>query len=193
MREATSAAILSAAEEVFAARGVQSARVEEIATQAGIAVGTLYNYFADRDALLAALLEVRRAELMAHLDEAMERSKGETFDVRLGVFLRAMFSHCEAHRAFMAILVQVDPSAPKVHGLKHPREAMLPVYRAAQDLVADGVAQGRLQTTDSDVFAAILIGMLRGVILRELDQGVPGALPARADLVARIFLRGAST
>jgi AcrR family transcriptional regulator len=47
LREEAARAILAAAEEVFATDGLQ-ARMERIAEQAGVAVGTLYNHFEDR-------------------------------------------------------------------------------------------------------------------------------------------------
>ena len=74
IRETTAQAILAAAEEVFANKGLHAAHMGEIAALAGVAVGTLYNHFADRDALLAGLLEDRRAEMLARIDEALATS-----------------------------------------------------------------------------------------------------------------------
>ena len=71
-REQTSAAILDAAEELFADKGLANAHMNDIASRVGVAVGTLYNHFKDRDALLAALLENRRAELLARIDAFLD-------------------------------------------------------------------------------------------------------------------------
>jgi AcrR family transcriptional regulator len=46
--------LLSAVEDVIAQRGVASLTVQEVARQAGLAVGTLYTRFASKDALLRA-------------------------------------------------------------------------------------------------------------------------------------------
>lgn len=54
--------LLEAAAQVFDARGY-AATTNEIAARAGVSIGTLYQYFADKDALLLALAE-------RHLDEA---------------------------------------------------------------------------------------------------------------------------
>lgn len=51
--ERTRKALLSAAQE-FLADGNQRPTIPEIAKQAGVALGTLYNYFSDRDELIAA-------------------------------------------------------------------------------------------------------------------------------------------
>jgi AcrR family transcriptional regulator len=57
--------LLEAAAQVFGARGY-AATTNEIAARAGVSIGTLYQYFADKDALLLALAE-------RHLDHARQR------------------------------------------------------------------------------------------------------------------------
>src|SRR5678815_1807406 len=67
LREAVRATILDAAEELIAAKGLHGAGLAQIAKRAGVAVGTLYNYFDDRDALVRALFETRRAAVRPKL------------------------------------------------------------------------------------------------------------------------------
>ena len=57
---------------LFAERGIHAARIEDLTRSAGIAKGTLYTYFADKDELIRAIVESGLAELR----EAMERSAG---------------------------------------------------------------------------------------------------------------------
>ena len=64
-RETTLQAVLTAAEDVFADAGLHAGHMGEIAERAGVAVGTLYNHFADREALLAGLSDARYAEMLA--------------------------------------------------------------------------------------------------------------------------------
>ena len=60
--ESKRARILSAARDVCMRRGYEAARMEEIARTAGVSKGTLYNFFASKEALLVA------AVLAAHHD-----------------------------------------------------------------------------------------------------------------------------
>lgn len=55
--QAKKKAILDVALEIFSARGVAAARVEDIARQAGVGKGTIYLYFSDKDSLFSAILE----------------------------------------------------------------------------------------------------------------------------------------
>ena len=56
-------AILAAAAQVFAERGVDGATVEMVARQAEVAVGTIYLYFSSRDDLFVSLMAERIAKL----------------------------------------------------------------------------------------------------------------------------------
>ena len=85
LRAETRAAILAAAEEVFAARGLRGARMEAIASRAGVAVGTLYNHFQDREALLSALIQSRRQALLDRVDRALAGGSA-TFEASLLAF-----------------------------------------------------------------------------------------------------------
>jgi AcrR family transcriptional regulator len=53
----TRAKILVAAREIFDRRGYSAARITDVVERAGIALGTFYLYFDDKDDVLAALLE----------------------------------------------------------------------------------------------------------------------------------------
>src|SRR3954454_9120262 len=105
-KETTLQAVLSAAEEVFADAGLHDAHMGEIAARAGVSVGTLYNHFADREALLGGLAAARFTEMLAHVDAALDQSDGQKFRDRLEALVSAMLGHWEAHRKFMRIAFQ---------------------------------------------------------------------------------------
>jgi AcrR family transcriptional regulator len=61
------AKVLAAAAELFAHRGVQAVTVDDIATKAGVGVGTIYRGFGDKGGLVAAILDDREHELQDQL------------------------------------------------------------------------------------------------------------------------------
>lgn len=67
-RSARRDAILSAALQVFAEHGFEAARLDEVATRAGVAKGTLYLYFRDKTALFEDLVRSAVLPLIAHLE-----------------------------------------------------------------------------------------------------------------------------
>lgn len=63
-KEKTATAILIAASSRFTTDGIDSARMEEIAADAEVSVGTLYNYFGSKQALLMALFDAEVREML---------------------------------------------------------------------------------------------------------------------------------
>lgn len=62
--------ILDAAERVVGREGIAQAGIASIAREAGVAVGTLYNHFGDRERLLGALVLRHREELARAIEGA---------------------------------------------------------------------------------------------------------------------------
>jgi AcrR family transcriptional regulator len=73
--------ILRAAAQVFATRGYAATTTNHIATRAGVSIGSLYEYFPSKDALLVALMEAHLAEGESILEragaDAMARGRGD--------------------------------------------------------------------------------------------------------------------
>ena len=61
--------ILEAARKLFAASGYESSTTREIADAAGIANGTLFNYFPNKEAILAALVADVTAGLHIRIED----------------------------------------------------------------------------------------------------------------------------
>ena len=57
--------ILEAAEQVFATRGFEAAKLQEISAKASLSMGTIYSIFPGKAELFAALGELRGEELLA--------------------------------------------------------------------------------------------------------------------------------
>jgi AcrR family transcriptional regulator len=63
--------ILRAADEVVVSSGVEALSTREVARQADIPVATLYQYFADRDAIVAALIDRHVSSMDARIATAL--------------------------------------------------------------------------------------------------------------------------
>src|SRR3954451_204884 len=66
--------IQDAAMRVIARKGMAAATMQEIAGEAGVAKGTIYLYFRDRDELVEKTFESAMAHLMVQIDTAMEQA-----------------------------------------------------------------------------------------------------------------------
>ena len=62
----TRAKLLSVAEDLIDANGVSALRVEDVVARAGVAKGTFFSHFGDKDGLLAVILG---AQVMRHIED----------------------------------------------------------------------------------------------------------------------------
>jgi AcrR family transcriptional regulator len=185
LREETANAIAAAAEQVFARSGIRDARMEDIAQQAGVAVGTVYNHFQDRDTLLQALVERRRAELVAKLDQLNIDAK-HPFENQLFTFVRVVFDHFESHRAFLAIQIEADSKS-----WANPSPAMREIKARALTLVQRGIQQKVLRPSQKELFPSLLFGAIRSLLVYELQHPGKASVAERAETVTDFFLHGA--
>jgi AcrR family transcriptional regulator len=193
LREATSAAILDAAEQVFAERGLSAAHMNEIAARAGVAVGTLYNHFKDRDALLKTLLDARRAGLLAVMDEFLEQPSSGNFSRDLDELMRRMVGYFDQHRRFHNILHQLEYG---LHQANYPATACgAPLMKREMHLRLDklmkrGLKLKALRPEMANYYPSLLLGIVRSLRTRliELERG-DEALPIEE--LVRFFMHGA--
>jgi AcrR family transcriptional regulator len=190
LKQATRDGILQAAEAVFAARGFGGARMEEIAERAGVAVGTLYNYFQDRRAILEAVLEASAQQLSARMREGA-LPPSAPFPDQLERFMRIALDEIEAHFRFHAMLVEEDLGAARA-ATRRKRPAMLRVlYAHAERLVAQAVRDGALRPEDAELYPALLVGVMRGMFMRQLCADERRPLASHLGAMTRFFLEGA--
>ena len=89
-------AILAAASELIARSGVESLSTRSLSEHSGIPVATIYRYFEDRDAIIAAYLD---RELEA-IDEAVEQAMAAVQTVSFRTMTRAVaLAHLRHHQA----------------------------------------------------------------------------------------------
>lgn len=198
-KSATRDAILAAATDVLAASGDSAARMEDIALRAGVAVGTVYNYFEDRTALMRALLDTRTQALLEALaqDARPVGPRGpdapRRFTAALRHFVGALIAHLDANRAVLASLQHDERTQGIGADVVSRRQSVLQaLHGRATQLVTEGIRSGALRKADADTCATLLIGMVRSVAIRRLaagDERQPG--PGVRDVVD-MFLRGAA-
>jgi AcrR family transcriptional regulator len=98
------AEIVAAALELWAERGFAATRLEDVASRAGIAKGTIYLYFASKEALFASALRDLLVSTMEQQREEMESFEGDTATL-LDRFLAVLYQRVVADRA--AVLLKV--------------------------------------------------------------------------------------
>jgi AcrR family transcriptional regulator len=187
LREAAHDAILDAAEEVAAERGIDAASCAAIAERAGVAVGTLYNYFPDRDGLLAALFKARRAEMAPEIVAAGTSAVGLPFEDRLRAFVKGAAAAFDKRRRFVRLAIAMDQRGQRV---AEREPSLMTVYeRQLLAIFGDAETAGEIPRGHHATYARMFLGAMRGLKHHALDHDEP----LDYDLLVDVFLHGART
>ena len=101
--------ILTAAERVFAARGFHATTMELIAREAEFSVGTLYNFFANKDALYAELIDTIAEAFLSGMEQRVLPLASPAEALRAMVDMRLDFM--EQHRRLFRMVLEQSSGA----------------------------------------------------------------------------------
>jgi AcrR family transcriptional regulator len=194
MKEEARAAILDAAEQVLADQGLHATRMDDIAARVGVSVGTLYNYFEDRQQLLEALRDLRGRELLARLDAELERSQQSPYRARLHGFLCCILEHSRTHFRLFSLLLEdsLQRGASREGDMDRHLAMWREVSQRLEHLGQQGVKEGALRPEDASHYPAMLLDMMQGLVLRQLIAKQPAPADVLIAPLLRCFLEGAA-
>lgn len=107
--------LLEAATEVFAERGYEGARVEQIADVAEVSPGLLYRHFEGKQELYEELLLLANRQLLEHLAQAA--APNLPTDQRVLRGLDAFFGFVEGHRNLWRLIMK-DVVEPEIAAIR---------------------------------------------------------------------------
>ncbi|MBW1881505.1 MAG: TetR/AcrR family transcriptional regulator [Deltaproteobacteria bacterium] len=121
---ATVDAIVEAAARVFEARGYAHTTTNHIAERAGVSIGSLYQYFPNKDSILVALLEHHADDGARLIAELAARAEVEDWSLRavLEHFVEALVEYHLAAPRLQYVLLNEAPRPPAVVALRHQLE-----------------------------------------------------------------------
>lgn len=188
-RDDMQAKILAAAQNVFAAKGLHTATIADVATAAGLGKGTLYLYFKNKDAIAEAMVARHFDTLESRLICDRQFETLEDFMQHLAACLEVPAKQARFIPAFFEIF---GPSfaSPTFTGQIAGFFARLGQFfaEALQDLQAKGAVRTDL---DPAVTGRVLASLIDGMVLHRGLFGIPKAQydPMRHEALA-LFLRG---
>lgn len=166
--------VLDAALALFIEKGFAATRVEDIARRAGLSKGTVYLYFASKEALIEGL--VRRA-IVPIADSALGTLNAYEGDPRLviSVVLRMLASRLSdpAMLAMPKLLFREVLGFPELAQM-YRREVIDRVLPVVEGLLRRGIDQGYLRPVDPSLTVRSIIGpLLMHVAMAEVFGLVP--------------------
>ena len=160
-------AILEATIQVLLQVGKERLTTTKVALRAGVSVGTLYQYFPNKSALLKAALKRHLDEVVEAIELVCQEQKGHSLEqmatALMTTFLEAKMRDAKTSVALYAVSSDVD-------GAKIAQEVGIKSNKAVVGMLKTAREQ---LTTDPQLIASMLQGVMSGVSRRLLESTAP--------------------
>ncbi len=182
--------ILDAATKVFAEKGFHPTKIEDIAKEAGIAVGTIYNYFDNKTALMLGIFD--------RLNESDKRvedfSKSTEVDFRS--FMKAYLRHrltllqTGNFEVFRIVLSEIMVNK-ELRELYH-RKILEPTFSMAETYFQQSASQHIIKPININLAMRAISGMVLGLIVEYIigDQTLEKKWDELPDFLTDMILDG---
>ncbi len=137
-------AILAAALEEFSARGFAATRLDDVAHRAGVAKGTIYLYFHDKENLFQELIRSQLSPVVGSLQAALgtDRSLREVAEQAAEVFLREIYG--TRRKDVIRLVISEGPRFPQLAEFYY-REVIARIIAALRPMLQRAVERGELR------------------------------------------------
>lgn len=167
-RARTRGVLIDSAIEVFSAQGFDAARISDITSGAGLANGTFYNHFRDKDELVIEAVRAVALEIVEDIDDAMADLDDAAERVVTGCarFVSLAVEHADWGRVMLDSMQRFVGGEPDV-------------ARFLRADVQRGVDQGLFDIELDDFLIEELVGLVAVCLRRQLQNGADERILSR--------------
>ncbi len=179
--------ILNSAGAVFAEHGFYKATISQIAAQAGVADGTLYLYFKNKDDILYQYISYKTEIVFEKMRASVE--KGKNAEEKLRLLIRCHLEEFQNDKN-MAVIFQSE-----ARYLRDIQSQIKDISKMYLDLLSDIIEQGQIERVmRQDLFVGLvkrfILGAVEGVISTWVSAEGRYDLVSMADPLVDLYLTG---
>lgn len=179
--------ILKSAGAVFAEYGFYKSTISQIAAQAGVADGTLYLYFKNKDDILYQFISFKTNDVFEKMRAAVKQ--GKNAEEKLRLLIRCHLEEFQNDKN-MAIIFQSE-----VRYLRDIQSQIKDISKMYLDLLSDIIEQGQIEgSMRQDLFVGLvkrfILGAVEGVISTWVSADGRYDLVSMADPLVDLYLTG---
>ena len=179
-------AIYEGALAVLAEHGLNGATMDRVAAAAGVAKGSLYNYFRSKDELLTFVHEKTIQPLL----DANERIASDELSAgeKLIAMVRNWRQYIGDHRATFQMLIKNSncEGVLKEATLKKNQSVVNVIAR----IIREGIESGEFRTVNAQYAGELLLSAAKGSLEAEFAEGVERSDEETIDTLLGVFLHG---
>lgn len=187
--QATFDAILEACARILRESGLAAVTTNAVAERSGVSIGSLYEFFPSREAILATLAERRLAALTEAVESALAMARTLEPAAAVRLLVARLTDAVTADRALFRVLLR---EAPALRELPETKRAMAAFFELGR--IGAGRAGAELDLPSPDADAWLIGRMVANAVLEIafLEQGTPSRALLVEELARLTFrmLRG---
>ena len=184
--------ILRASERIFAQSGFHNTTVAEIAKEAEFAIGTLYQFFKNKEELYYTMMIERFDLLYTTLQK--ETAECQKCLEKLNCIVEVVLSFIEKNADFFKIFIwelnvlksNMDNKLKDQLILKH-----FAYIKLISDVIGEGLNEGTLKNGNADDLSTALVGLMNVFSFNWMFNREKEALTTKASIIIQFFLEGA--
>lgn len=155
--------ILDAAVQVFAEKGFHRATIRDVAQAAGIADGTIYNYFANKNGLLLGILD--RLNQTEQRQEHLEAGTTMDFRAFFRTYLRQRYQTITQHGFEIFQIVLSEVLVNKELREMYFQQVIAPTYDLTEHYLKQQIEAGIIKPMDTKLWLRLISGMTLGLLM----------------------------
>lgn len=173
--------------DLFCEKGIQQTSIDEIAKSAGVAKGTIYLYFKNKEEIVFAIWDIIAQRHRASFHNRMK----ENMEAKEKILEFYNFSECEdaQNKEQVLTLYQHFVSSMLIDKTGLYTTYFESFFQEDYDLIAgalkEGIARGELYVDNVDLLANTIIMILKGVLIRAKASNM-GFVEAQSTLIKHI-------
>jgi AcrR family transcriptional regulator len=160
-------AILKATVQVLLRVGKEKLTTTRVAARAGVSVGTLYQYFPNKRALLQSALKLHVEEILAEVDRVCVAQRGQPVEQMVEALavasLAVKLRDPKKSRALYAVSSDVEGAKIAADAEARAKDALVGLLKSAPEMLK----------TDLQLMATVLQSITAGVKRRLLESDMP--------------------
>lgn len=191
--EVTRQNLLGAALKVFSRQGYASARLEDVAEEAGVTRGAIYWHFKNKADLYNTLVAETLGGIQSVVDRAV-RQGGTFLEIqrRVMIYITTLPEVDEVYRAVMELTILKTGYEPELQeGLRAKNEAARQVEEELAGYFRMGIAIGEVRAElDPVIVARSMMAYMNGILLNWLMDQQAFSLRECVPALIDIYVRG---
>jgi len=178
--------LCEAATGILVEYGIENITMDKVAEAAGVAKGTIYNYFKDKNQLLSTISDTVLNPIFKRITKLANSNSEALF--KLEEIAKIMFEAFSHHKRFFILLHETRNSG--MLGNKKPLEKRNEFISILRRIIEAAMKDGQLRVSNPLVVAEIFAGMVMSINISKIIIGTERPIQEDLNIVMSIFTNG---